>query len=400
MPAPMPRSNPTDPAAAEPTRQAASHTPASSLQLCFTGDVCLGSGIFTDRAGVTTPALLTDLHGMFRGSDLTVGNLEMSVAPHDGWRGGRRGAITVDPSRLEGLGRGPFQVFSLANNHVMDAGEAGLRGACALLQREGLAWLGAGANCREALRPLVVETRGRRVGLLAACDWSPHFARRTAAGIAPLEAGALEARVVELARQCDVVVVLLHADLEFAAHPAPWRMRLARRLARRGAHAVIQHHPHVIQGWERFDGAVIAYSLGNFVFRIDGNDYQAGRPGTRDGLILRLHVAFSDAGRACVTPRFEPVRIGPQHLPVPAGGDERERILQQLAVRSAELGDPRRVRAAWLCRSGVEVRRLLYGMYTDAARGAVRRAAAAPLRAALHPEDRRWLWGWLTAGHR
>jgi hypothetical protein len=49
-----------------------------------------------------------------------------------------------------------------------------------------------------------------------------------------------------------------------------------------GADLVVGGHPHVTQGVEYYQGKLIVYSLGNFVF--DGFDYAAGR----SGWLLRL----------------------------------------------------------------------------------------------------------------
>jgi hypothetical protein len=390
--------NTSDPAH-EPKPLAASDRPGDRLRLVFTGDVCLGSGLLDAHPGHGVASLLAPLGEMLGSSDLAIGNLEFAVAPAGRWDQPRRGAIAVERHRLAGLGKSGFQVFSIANNHVMDAGPDGLRSTLRLLREEGLACLGAGETYDNAVRPLVLEVRGRRVGLLAACDWSAHFARRDVAGIAPLQRRALEQRVADLRGRCDLVVVLLHADLEFTPHPAPWRVRLARRLVERGADAVIQHHPHVIQGWERWRGGLIAYSLGNFVFRIQGNPYQALHAGTLDGLVLQLQVEFDRRG-ARLTPEFVPVRIGADHLPSRPCERDSERILGVLQALSAQLREPGRIRAVWRRRSAVETRRLAYGMYLDAAQGRLVRALRAPWRALAHPEDRRWLLGWLTAGYR
>ena len=42
--------------------------------------------------------------------------------------------------------------------------------------------------------------------------------------------------------------------------------RLAHLAVREGADCVVGHHPHVIQGIEKYKKGIIAYSLGNFAF--------------------------------------------------------------------------------------------------------------------------------------
>ncbi|OUN00755.1 MAG: hypothetical protein BAA04_00370 [Firmicutes bacterium ZCTH02-B6] len=78
--------------------------------------------------------------------------------------------------------------------------------------------------------------------------------------------------VREARRQADWVLVSIHShemrggDLE---RPAEFLETAARAFIDAGAHAVIGHGPHVLQGIEIYKGAPIFYSLGNFIFQND-----------------------------------------------------------------------------------------------------------------------------------
>ncbi|MDT8297864.1 MAG: CapA family protein, partial [Spirochaetaceae bacterium] len=52
------------------------------------------------------------------------------------------------------------------------------------------------------------------------------------------------------------------------------------------ADLVLAHHPHVLQGMELYDGALIAYSLGNFIFPGMKGWYSGEETGILD---IRLH---------------------------------------------------------------------------------------------------------------
>ncbi len=88
----------------------------------------------------------------------------------------------------------------------------------------------------------------------------------------PLDDGDL-ARVLRavrrLADRVDVVVVLPHWGTQYTHVAEPVQRRVARRLVDAGADLVAGGHPHWVQGLERYRGAVIAHSLGNFVFDMD-----------------------------------------------------------------------------------------------------------------------------------
>jgi poly-gamma-glutamate synthesis protein (capsule biosynthesis protein) len=48
--------------------------------------------------------------------------------------------------------------------------------------------------------------------------------------------------------------------------PKEYQVELAHKAIDAGADLILGHHPHVIQGVERYKGKLIFYSLGNYVF--------------------------------------------------------------------------------------------------------------------------------------
>jgi hypothetical protein len=64
--------------------------------------------------------------------------------------------------------------------------------------------------------------------------------------------------------ECDYLIILFHGGLEDASWSAPWTQELFRSLIDVGANMVVAHHPHKPQGFERYNGGEIYYSLGNF----------------------------------------------------------------------------------------------------------------------------------------
>jgi len=80
----------------------------------------------------------------------------------------------LGPARpLARLPRAPITVASLANNHAMDCGPAGLRQTLGALHEHGIRTVGAGADLHAACEPLVLSVRGWTVAVLAYADLSP-----------------------------------------------------------------------------------------------------------------------------------------------------------------------------------------------------------------------------------
>ena len=64
----------------------------------------------------------------------------------------------------------------------------------------------------------------------------------------------------------NLVIVSVHWGDELIDRPSMWQRLIAREFIGAGASLIVGHHPHVVQGVDSFDGALIAYSLGNFIF--------------------------------------------------------------------------------------------------------------------------------------
>ena len=97
-------------------------------------------------------------------------------------------------------------------------------------------------------------------------DW---VARRGHGGANPWSTPQAQAAITALAARTDLVIVQLHMGFQFADAPSSGVEDAARAAIDAGADLVVCHHPHVLQGLEWYDGHLIAYSLGNFLFDQD-----------------------------------------------------------------------------------------------------------------------------------
>jgi poly-gamma-glutamate synthesis protein (capsule biosynthesis protein) len=81
------------------------------------------------------------------------------------------------------------------------------------------------------------------------------------------------------------------------------RQRAAAKIAiDAGADAVLFHHPHVIQGTEKYKGKFIAWSLGNFCFGGNRN------PADKDSMIVQLKIKKTGK-KIKITPKVIPARV-------------------------------------------------------------------------------------------
>lgn len=97
-------------------------------------------------------------------------------------------------------------------------------------------------------------------------DW---VARRGHGGAASWSTSASAKVIADLTKSADIVVVQLHSGYQFSAVASSTLRSAAHAAVDAGADIVIAHHPHVLQGFEWYDGHLIVHSLGNFIFDQD-----------------------------------------------------------------------------------------------------------------------------------
>ena len=287
---------------------------------------------------------------VLRRADLLFGNME-SVNVPPGFPKKEldpRGLISgvPGPDCAAALRDAGFGFMNLAANHVLDAGRVGLEYTRRCLREAGLATGGVGRTQREARRLTVVERQGLTFGFLCYAEDTNYSLGHEANSHAFYTLENVLEDVERCKRVVDVLVVSIHADLEFMPTPSVPRRDNAREIARAGARIILQHHPHVPQGIELRHGALIAYSLGNFVFDAHTFGYmKENGPHTADSFLL-----LADVTRKGVR-NFErvPLRIGepPNQRPMPLNGREAAKLQRHFAQLDAWLQDDAFVRRTW-----------------------------------------------------
>jgi poly-gamma-glutamate capsule biosynthesis protein CapA/YwtB (metallophosphatase superfamily) len=247
------------------------------LRLAAVGDVNLGDA----------PGAAIDAHGprypwesagrVLRQADIAFGNLECAVSER-GTPFPKQYNFRGTPAALAGLRRhAGIDVLNLANNHVGDFGPDALLDTVRGVEKLGMRAVGAGPRLRRALRPQVVERLGLRVAFVGFSNVLPvEFAATPGRpGVAWATPEAVGQAVRAARERADVVVATFHWGIEKAPYETADQAELARVAADAGAQLVIGAHPHVLQPLRRTGAALVAYSLGNFVFGAQSSDTAA-----------------------------------------------------------------------------------------------------------------------------
>jgi len=212
--------------------------------------------------------------------------------------------FTSSPEWATVLADAGFGLVHLANNHALDRGPKGLHSTIDALRDAGLTVIGSGETQEEAVKPVITEIRGIRLGWLAA----GRIGRRPADSgpfLVDLEEESLIRSTRAIAPDVDCLIVSLHCGYMWLDYPSPAIRSIAHRLADAGAGLILMHHPHVLQGVEVTpDGCVICYSLGNFLF-----DWEVGNVRShvavdrqREGAIFRFEIDRKGVALATIVP--------------------------------------------------------------------------------------------------
>ena len=326
------------PTATQPAVAPAPDVPSGPITIAAVGDVVLDRDMIPmmEQDGAGSP--FAHVAALLQDADLTVANLEAPFtergAPAD-----KTYTFRVPPRFARGLVEAGIDVVSLGNNHAADYGTEGLVDTLATLTDLGIAYTGAGDDDASARRPALVTVRGLTLAFLSYTDVDGSaFAGPDTPGVAFADPTTIAADVAAARGGADAVIVMLHFGIEYTDAPQPAQQTLARAAIDAGALLVLGHHPHTLQGWERYGGGVIAYSLGNFVFDLD--DVDRAQLGERAAQTAVLYVTLT-AGEV-LDVRAEPVTIDAAdgYRPRPASSAEASAILARLADLNQIAGGP------------------------------------------------------------
>ena len=139
------------------------------VTLAFTGDMMLGRYVNDMLKSVTPAELWNDLLSHLAQADLRIVNLECALTKHAvQWtRSEKMFHFRADPEAVRVLLAARIDACALANNHILDYEERGLRDTLRALDVAGIRHAGAGANATDAAAPAMLDAHGTRVALVS-----------------------------------------------------------------------------------------------------------------------------------------------------------------------------------------------------------------------------------------
>lgn len=170
-----------------------------------------------------------------------------------------------------------FDVVNLANNHMLDQGEKGLKETIEFLRgKEELVVVGAYFNEKDYLEIPIITHNDIDFAFVGTTQTTNGLSLPSSSDLY-ISVTQNESQIDELVEQVkcadtisDIVVVNIHWGTEYTHTPTDFQKQLTLQLVEAGADVILGHHPHVIQPVEYItkangDKAVVCYSLGNFI---------------------------------------------------------------------------------------------------------------------------------------
>jgi poly-gamma-glutamate synthesis protein (capsule biosynthesis protein) len=289
----------------------------TGMTFCAGGDILAHPGL---NPG-TTRNIWDDVRDFYFSGDIAYANLETPVAsslppsyiPKSILVASAMNNTPGMFDRLVDGGRG-INLFSTANNHCLDQGEAGLRETLDFLDAKGYPHVGTARSPEERDRVMMVERNGVKAAFISftsSLNWSglpegkeylANHVRLNKPGsdLSPIESQVKAAK----AAGADIVIALLHWSLEFESFPARNIVDMGHALIELGVDVIIGNHPHNVQPVERHryldkttgqeKEGLIFYALGDLL------SIHRTLPNSRLACLARLRISKGKAnGKEC-----------------------------------------------------------------------------------------------------
>ena len=300
-----------------------------SITVSMVGDCTLGTDVNFDQSTSfdafyqmkNDPGyFFQNVKDIFTADDLTVANMEGTLTTSND-RQQKTFAFKGDPSYTEILTQGGVEATNLANNHSHDYGDQSYEDTIQYLEAAGITTFGYD-------RTAVMDVKGIKVGLIGIYELKDGLGRQQ--------------QVIDTIQEvkdqgAQVIIVSFHWGTEKSNVPDDIQKTLAHLAIDQGADLVVGHHPHVLQGIEKYQGKNIVYSLGNFCFGGNKN------PSDKDTMIFQqtFTVENGELVEDDVT-NIIPCSLSSEsgynnYQPMVLEGSEKERVLQKIEEFSAAL---------------------------------------------------------------
>lgn len=253
------------------------------MKITIFGDICPTKDTQDSFNRGDAKAIFGETLQEIESSDIVIGNLECAVTDNPKPIKKAGPVLYTNTKSMEAL-KG-FTALSLANNHIRDCGDDGVITAIETCRDLGIKTFGAGKNQDEAKKPLVIDCKGKKIGVMSLAEQEFNVATDSRSGAAYLDLYEDFDRIREFRKTVDYIILLYHGGIEYFPYASPDLQKRCRKFADCGADLVTCQHSHCIGTIEHYRGSTIVYGQGNSVFGYRANDASWNR-----GLLIHVEL--------------------------------------------------------------------------------------------------------------
>jgi poly-gamma-glutamate synthesis protein (capsule biosynthesis protein) len=114
-----------------------------------------------------------------------------------------------------------FKMVTLANNHIYDYGNDGMRDTLEVCKKYGITTIGAGHNLEQAKNILCLQLDGKRFYFINCCEHEFSIADDINGGANPLNIVSIYWQIQEAKKISDYIIIIVHGGHEHFQLPSP-----------------------------------------------------------------------------------------------------------------------------------------------------------------------------------
>jgi gamma-polyglutamate biosynthesis protein CapA len=192
--------------------------------------------------------------------DLIIANLETPFSFGDFPYRYKSANIFSYPENVEILNYLGVNIVSLANNHIYDFGKKSFELTKKILNNNNIQYFGVEG------KQIFISDKNCRLAFSGFCCYSTNPIGMGSFGVNELRYPEIEKTLIKNHDSGFNNIISVHSGKENIHYPSYEHIKLARKLSTKAPFVYYGHHPHVLQGIEKSNDSLIAYSLGNFCF--------------------------------------------------------------------------------------------------------------------------------------
>lgn len=212
-------------------------------------------------------------------------------------------------------------VFNIANNHLFDYGKAGYESTKRVLKKYNVPFIG------EKNYIYVMEMYGKKIAFIGAYESEIN------------ELNSINSEFIDLIERTsanvDFCIVHVHWGRELSIGISEFQLNWAHKIIDAGCNIIIGHHPHVLQGIEKYKEGYIFYSLGNFQIPI--NPYEK-----LSMLSVAIEININNQGIISYT--FVPIVLNNCGIPILGNKHDYEIVSRLIKEASGEIQKYNKIR--------------------------------------------------------